>query len=347
MRYLAAPVLTFGSLFAGLGGLEHGLMAAFNERGFATRVAWQVEQAEFPRRVLGARYPEANRSVTDVRKAGAATLIPVDLICFGFPCPDISYNGRGAGLAGDRSGLWSEGRECVRDLQPRFVVVENVSALLGRGMGDVLGDLASLGYDARWDCVSAQSVGFPYERDRVFITAWREWSPLVRASALPLCECCDDPWCERCGVHYGECQCPGPHSDGEGWSIVEEPWGIVAYPDVERMEGRWADWFKVLCPYARARLLGGEGASRRGNDRETLARLVRRVDGIPGGVELSRRRPNGLGHERAEWEPERLIPSKVDDWQTWKDRIMAIGNAVNPAVGQEVGRRLIEEGLLS
>jgi DNA (cytosine-5)-methyltransferase 1 len=97
----------------------------------------------------------------------------VDLICGGFPCQDISFAGKGAGLAGERSGLWYEFARVVRVVRPRYVLVENVAALLVRGLDAVLGTLASLGYDADWACIPAAAVGAPHIRDRVFIAAHR------------------------------------------------------------------------------------------------------------------------------------------------------------------------------
>jgi DNA (cytosine-5)-methyltransferase 1 len=95
----------------------------------------------------------------------------VDLICGGFPCQDISYAGRGAGLAGERSGLFFEAIRVVRLLRPRYVLLENVAALLTRGLDRVLGELASFGYDAEWHCIPAAYVGAPHIRDRVFVIA--------------------------------------------------------------------------------------------------------------------------------------------------------------------------------
>jgi DNA (cytosine-5)-methyltransferase 1 len=159
-------MMTIGSLFSGVGGLELGLEWA----GFGP-VLWQVEIDPFCRAVLAKHWPDAVR-YEDVRTVGVATLAPVDLVCGGFPCQDISVAGKGAGLAGSRSGLWREFARIVKELRPRFVVIENVAALLGRGFGDVLRDLSSLGYDAEWSTLSAADVGAPHLRKRLFIVAY-------------------------------------------------------------------------------------------------------------------------------------------------------------------------------
>ena len=110
-----------------------------------------------------------------MRECGAHNLAPVDLICGGFPCQDISAAGKQAGLAGERSVLWFEFARIIGELRPRWVVVENVPRLLsidsGRFMGAVLRDLAACGYDAEWDCIPAAAVGAPHLRYRVFIIA--------------------------------------------------------------------------------------------------------------------------------------------------------------------------------
>ena len=94
-----------------------------------------------------------------------------DIICGGFPCQDISTAGNGAGLAGERSGLWRELLRAIRVVRPKYAVVENVAALLSRGMGTVLRDMATIGYDAEWHCIPASAVGAPHRRDRVWIIA--------------------------------------------------------------------------------------------------------------------------------------------------------------------------------
>jgi DNA (cytosine-5)-methyltransferase 1 len=102
----------------------------------------------------------------------------VDILAGGFPCQDLSYAGKGAGIDGERSGLWAEYARLIRELRPRYVVVENVSALLARGLGRVLGDLAACGYDAEWDCIPASAVGAPHRRDRIWLIAYSQCDEL-------------------------------------------------------------------------------------------------------------------------------------------------------------------------
>jgi DNA (cytosine-5)-methyltransferase 1 len=154
--------LTVGSLFAGIGGFDLGAERA----GLA--VKWQVEINPFCRAVLEKHWPDVRR-YEDVRTVGAHNLEPVDLVCGGFPCQDISSNNQyKLGLSGDRSGLFFEVVRVVGELRPRYVLLENVADLLIRGMGRVLGELAALGYSVEWECVPAAAFGLPQPRWRVF-----------------------------------------------------------------------------------------------------------------------------------------------------------------------------------
>jgi DNA (cytosine-5)-methyltransferase 1 len=154
-----------GSLFSGIGGFDLG----FRRAGIET--VWQVEIDEYCRRVLARHFPDARR-FTDVREVGGQNLPSVDILSGGFPCQDISNAGKRAGIDGERSGLWSEYARIIRELRPRYVVVENVAALLGRGMERVLGDLAACGYDAEWQSIRASDVGAPHRRERIWIVAY-------------------------------------------------------------------------------------------------------------------------------------------------------------------------------
>ena len=95
----------------------------------------------------------------------------VDVVCGGFPCQDISAAGKGAGIDGDRSGLWSEMARIIREIRPRYVFVENSPMLTSRGLGVVLGDLAKMGYDATWCVLGPRHFGAPHQRDRMWILA--------------------------------------------------------------------------------------------------------------------------------------------------------------------------------
>ena len=93
----------------------------------------------------------------------------VDVVSGGFPCQDISAAGKGAGIDGERSGMWGEMARIIREVQPRFVFVENSPMLTSRGLGRVLGDLAAMGFDARWGVLGAADVGANHQRDRIWI----------------------------------------------------------------------------------------------------------------------------------------------------------------------------------
>lgn len=95
----------------------------------------------------------------------------VDVVSGGFPCQDISAAGKGAGIDGERSGMWKEMARIVSEVRPKFVFVENSPMLTSRGLGVVLGDLATLGYDAEWGVISAADTGAPHLRERIWICA--------------------------------------------------------------------------------------------------------------------------------------------------------------------------------
>jgi DNA (cytosine-5)-methyltransferase 1 len=160
-------MLTLGSLFSGIGGIELGF-----ERTGAFKTIWHSEIEAYPSAVLEENFPGV-KNYGDITKIDWGKVERPDVLCGGFPCQDISVAGKGAGIKeGTRSGLWSEYARAIRELRPRYVVVENVPMLARRGLTRVLGDLAALGYDAEWKIVSAASVGAPHRRERLFIIAY-------------------------------------------------------------------------------------------------------------------------------------------------------------------------------
>lgn len=160
------------------------------ERAGLARPVGFVEIDPFCQRVLAKHWP-------DVPIHGDVTTREfiegeADVITGGFPCQDLSLAGRGAGLDGDRSGLYREIIRAIRIVRPGLAIVENSTGLLSRGLGRFLRDLASIGYDAEWNCIPACAVGAPHERDRVWIVAYPSrigheaysgadwWSPAAR-----------------------------------------------------------------------------------------------------------------------------------------------------------------------
>jgi DNA (cytosine-5)-methyltransferase 1 len=163
-------LMRFISLFSGIGGFDLGFERAGME------CAAQVEFDEQASAVLARHWPDVPR-FKDVRGVGKHNLPTVELICGGFPCQDISRaNSRRSGLDGKRSGLWFEFARLIDDLEPRWIVVENVEGLLssnnGRDFGYILWHLAARGYDAEWEVLPAAAFGAPHRRERVFIVAY-------------------------------------------------------------------------------------------------------------------------------------------------------------------------------
>jgi len=169
--------MRFGSLFSGIGGLDLGLELA------GMQCVFQVEIDDYCTRVLEKHWPDVpkHRDIKDIESLPYA-----DLICGGFPCPPVSLMGKHKGVKDD-GWLWPEFYRIIRDIRPKYVLVENVAGLLVWGMGDVLRDLARCGYDAEWESIPAYSFGLPHRRRRVFIIAHsdksKKWSG--RFSGLP------------------------------------------------------------------------------------------------------------------------------------------------------------------
>ena len=182
--------MKIGSLFSGYGGLD---LAVMNVTG--AEVAWHCEWEDAPSTILDKHFPGVP-NYKDVSKVDFTQVEPVDILTGGFPCQDLSLAGKRAGLQdGTRSGLWSEFARAIEELKPRLVVIENVRGLLSatasngmeyseedlaalngraplRALGAVLGDLADLGYDAKWTGLRASDAGAPHQRFRIFVIAF-------------------------------------------------------------------------------------------------------------------------------------------------------------------------------
>ena len=164
------------ALFAGAGG---GILGG---RMLGWRTVCAVELDPYARRVLLARQADGcldRFPIWDDARTfdGTQWRGTVDVISGGFPCQDISSAGKGAGITGKKSGLWSHMARIISEVRPRFVFVENSPLLVSRGLAVVLGDLATMGYDAQWGVLGAHHVGAPHKRHRLWIVAYpgRRW----------------------------------------------------------------------------------------------------------------------------------------------------------------------------
>jgi DNA (cytosine-5)-methyltransferase 1 len=197
---------TVGSLFAGVGGIDLG----FEQAGW--RTAWMVERDGLKKAVLGDRFPDA-RLFEDVRDVGEKNLSQVDCLVGGFPCQDISNAGAGRkagrlGLGGERSGLFWEVVRIIREIQPTWLVLENVPALLHsndcKDFEVVIKALADCGYVGLFRVLNAQYFGIPQKRNRIFLVAGLNRFPplelLSDAAPVEALSCSFraiyQPWCK-------------------------------------------------------------------------------------------------------------------------------------------------------
>lgn len=157
------------SLCSGIGALDYAV-----ERLTGERVTLYAEKAYWPSLVMARRFPDAANlgDITQVDWASVAVEHPeITTIVAGFPCQDISHAGPRGGIGGRRSGVWACVAQAIREIRPRIAYLENVAGLRGRGLDVVAGDLAGCGYDLKWVCLPAASVGASHVRNRWFAVA--------------------------------------------------------------------------------------------------------------------------------------------------------------------------------
>ncbi len=264
--------------------------------------------------------------------AWAGVPTSIRLLSGGFPCQDISNSGRRAGIAGERSGLWREMVRLVRGLRPDYVLVENVAALLGRGMGTVLGNLAESGYDAEWCVLHASDVGAPHQRARIFLVAYpargatapspgrtgwcRASAPLARETLVQ-----SQDWqigTERAGAgRAGLC----PAADLDRWQAKETENGQVAGQRRDDAPGSgWAEHPRGWNLWWAAQSGLGRGPH-----------------GLPSWLD-SACWPTRPGEPQHAWEPPRLVSGPVSQRST---RLRMLGNSIVPQLVVAIGRGLL------
>lgn len=170
---MVKDVLTYGSLFSGVGLLDLGVEKAFEDAGIPLQCAWQCEWDPWCRRVLAKHWPEVVR-YDDVR---GEDFPHADILVGGFPCQDLSTAGKQVGLSGSRSGLWFEYLRIIERIRPRAVIVENVVGLLSGGLDTVVEGLDRLGYSVEATRIRASDLGASHHRERVFLLAYPDEVP--------------------------------------------------------------------------------------------------------------------------------------------------------------------------
>lgn len=155
--------LTFGTLCTGIGGIDLG----FQQAGLT--LLWQAENDPYANRILEKHWPNTPNH-GDIRNINWHNVEPVDILAAGYPCQPFSHAGPRHGT-NDSNHLWPHIVDAIRILRPQYTLLENVTGHLSLGFGNVLADMAQIGYNTQWDCIPAAAVGAPHLRDRVFIIA--------------------------------------------------------------------------------------------------------------------------------------------------------------------------------
>jgi len=229
------------ALFAGAGG---GILAS---KLLGWNTVGSVEIEDYPRQVLLQRQRDGILPKfpiwDDIRTFdGKPWRGIVDVVSGGFPCQDISTAGKGAGIEGERSGLWSEMARVIREVRPRFAFMENSPALTSRGLHRVLGDLAEMGFNARWGVLGADDCGAPHRRKRIWVLAHSNMS----GNCPSECET-DALWKKK--THKGREGQPFIESDGSGNAQRKREVSDATMPDVQKSESaravvckKWGEW---------------------------------------------------------------------------------------------------------
>lgn len=337
------------SLFSGIGGLDLGVKLACPD----ARTVCYVEQEPFCQRIIQCRV--RNGLLDDAPIWDDVTTFDgtpwrgsVDIIFGGFPCTDISSAGKRRGIFGPESSLWFEFARIVRDVRPRLVFVENADDLVNRGLAEVLGSLAEMGFDAEWGCFKASEVGAPHIRDRCFVLADAGCERMGRrqhatgaggeaASACVGCEAVGNAHGLGCGARRAESEFLewGTGAVGTGGTVLAdaddgrfrtgEPglWIRRGKSDTARRGVDLANTAHDRCEGGACVEAGDDGTDARGYADRIFP--PGRFD-YDGWSAYLKRYPNCAPAVDAQSK----IRRGVDGVAAWMDRIHAIGNAVVP-----------------
>ena len=296
--------LTVGSLFSGIGGLDLGLERA------GMRVIWQSEIDPYACKVLSKHWPEVVNH-GNIKEINWKEVERPDVICGGYPCQPFSTAGKRRGEEDPRH-LWPWVREAISQLRPRYAILENVRGHLSMGGLSVVGELASIGYDAEWRVVSAASVGANHRRDRVIIVAY---------------------------PNNSRNRAPGRNIDGNGTALeqgrqlIAQPWSCRCCTNVaDAHGGRCQQCEPKIKPFQRL-----SGSSKRDISNTDITRSQRWNSASSSQWQGS----DGHSWPGSWWETEPDVGRVANGVPARVDRLRGLGNAVVPQVAEVIGRMVV------
>lgn len=357
-------MVRIGSLFSGIGGFELGLERAIPQ----AQTIWQVEQDEFCQRILQKHWPSAT-IYDDVKNINKHNVAPIDILCGGFPCQDISIAGQGKGIIKDetRSGLFWEMHRIINELRPRVAVLENVPAITFRGGLEVLGSLAQIGYDAEWVVISAREFGAPHKRERWFCVAYpvgircngrknpkqqdtdsihQEWHT----------EKGEQQWSERVSWPNENTTVAYPNNDRKAIKKKERASDIIGTKKPTTIHTHNQEWIESTIFDNRCHNIPPNVAYPNGQRLEKKDAKCMRFESERKGIQsvfisTTNNRSTTYTTGRGYWKtshPEPLI-CRVDDGFSRRldnPRLKALGNAIVPQCSEWIGEQIVKSGLL-
>ena len=327
--------LTVGSLFSGIGGLDLGLERA------GMNVIWQSEIDPYASRVLAKHWPEVP-NYGDIKTINWGDIVRPDILCGGYPCQPFSTAGKRKGTDDPRH-LWPWVRQAISELRPRYAILENVRGHLSLGGLSVIGELASIGYDAEWRIVSAASVGANHKRDRIVIVAYPQSEPSN-------------------GVHNHfrdskQSQSPAKLRNSGGTQAVADTNGSPRQQQCERQvcEPNIGGCCENVANTDSRRLQECQSEAQQATGISCRSELLAHSYGEQlrqrrltddAGQEDSRRVYHARGQEGYDgwqwWEIEPNVGRVANGVPSRVDRLRGLGNAVVPQVAEVIGRLVIE-----
>jgi len=305
-------------LFSGIGGFA----LAARWAGFETIGFCEIDK--YAQKVLKKNFPGIP-IYEDVTKLNGSQFKDIYLLTGGFPCQDISIAGKGAGIEGERSGLWSELHRIISEVRPKYALIENVPALTFRGGTRVIGDLTEIGYDCEWQIVGADDVGAPHRRKRIWIVAYPRHLCRGNHESGDV-GLCGREQIEKTQWSASQFEAAGSSEESEALAYSKSNrWDSPALKEMDeeesgREQGCGPDNGSKDAAYSKSKRVEGCGAG--GQQGITLSNMGGMVDGV------------------STWMDEPDIPRVTTGEKNRTQRLKGLGNAIVPQVAYEIMRCL-------